>query len=211
MHLDPDDLPDIANLKRRTKALAMLDAIVCPEWEYRYYSYNSRWSFREEMASMRNGQGDEWFLLFDSAGAALKGLDHESPIARNAAFPEEIQRVVPPSFSSFLHEPAFSIDHASFCYWRGVSESAWSRVAHPDPVFANTEDGSETFLALLVTPPLFYQEFALDYYERELPLAAIEHIYANAPLSQELIRTLNPDLGLNDALESASEIAYPDG
>lgn len=59
MHLDPDDLPDIANLKRRTKALAMLEAIVCPEWEYRYYSYNSRWSSGEEMASMRNGQGDE--------------------------------------------------------------------------------------------------------------------------------------------------------
>lgn len=39
--LDPATLPDIATLRQRAKALAMLDAIVSPEWEYRYFSYNA--------------------------------------------------------------------------------------------------------------------------------------------------------------------------
>lgn len=36
-------LPDIANLIRISKAIAMLDAILCEEWEMRYYSFNSNW------------------------------------------------------------------------------------------------------------------------------------------------------------------------
>lgn len=206
MYIDPSELPDIPGLRQRTKALAMLDAIVCPEWEYRYYSYSARWAPGEEMASMRNGQGDEWFVLFDAAGAALKGLDHESSVAKEKDFPAAIQRTVPPAFSSFLKEPAFSMDRASFCYWRGLVDSAWNRVAHP-----GGEDGSEALLELLVAPPLFYQEFASDYYEMELPLAAISRIYAHAALDIDLVRALNNGLTLNDVRESALEIDYPCG
>ncbi len=48
-----------------------------PEWEYRYYSINSKWDEGEMMASMRNGSGDEYFILFDSHGAIMKGFDHD--------------------------------------------------------------------------------------------------------------------------------------
>jgi hypothetical protein len=53
----PESLPQIETLRRLTKSIAMLDAIICPEWEYRYYSYNSQWGDGEEMASTRNGCG----------------------------------------------------------------------------------------------------------------------------------------------------------
>jgi hypothetical protein len=43
-----------------------------PEWEYRYYLVDSLWG-REMVASMRNGSGDEYFILFDDHGAAIKG------------------------------------------------------------------------------------------------------------------------------------------
>ncbi|MFY9476433.1 MAG: hypothetical protein ACOZE7_02720 [Pseudomonadota bacterium] len=33
--MSPDLLPPIASLRRITQSLAMLDAILCPEWEYR--------------------------------------------------------------------------------------------------------------------------------------------------------------------------------
>jgi hypothetical protein len=36
----------------------MLDAIVCPEWEHRYYSFNANWAADEVMGSMRDGSGD---------------------------------------------------------------------------------------------------------------------------------------------------------
>jgi hypothetical protein len=52
-----DALPDISTLRRLTRSLAMLDAIMSPEWESRYYSFDSHWGPGELMASMRNGQG----------------------------------------------------------------------------------------------------------------------------------------------------------
>ncbi len=75
--MSPEPLPSIAEIRCITQSLAMLDAILCPEWEYRYYSFNSAWGPSEEMASMRNGSGDDWFLLLDATGAALKGFAHE--------------------------------------------------------------------------------------------------------------------------------------
>ncbi len=75
-------LPDIPVLRRLTQSLAMLDAINEPAWDDRYYSFDSQWGQDEQMASMRDGSGDEWFALFTTAGVALKGLAHESPMFR---------------------------------------------------------------------------------------------------------------------------------
>ena len=74
-------LPDIPTLRRLTQSLALLDAILSPDWQMRYYSFNSRWAQGQMMASMRDGSGDNWFLLFCQAGAILKGFAHESPMA----------------------------------------------------------------------------------------------------------------------------------
>lgn len=64
-------LPDVEGLRKLTQSLAMLDAIMSPEWEDRYYSFNSQWDAGEMMASMRNGSGDEYFILFGPHGARL--------------------------------------------------------------------------------------------------------------------------------------------
>ena len=61
-------------LKQLTRSLAILGALIQPEWEYRLYLFNSKWSAHEQMASMRNGQGDAWFCVFSSVGAP----DHNS-------------------------------------------------------------------------------------------------------------------------------------
>jgi hypothetical protein len=104
MQLDSKKLPVISELKLRAKALAMLDAIIAPDWEDRYYSYNRNWCAGEEMASMRNGSGDDWFILFGEFGAAIKGLDHESKIAGNSVLSKEVEHQLPKSFSSFYYE-----------------------------------------------------------------------------------------------------------
>lgn len=74
MQFDPTLLPDIESLRRRSQALAMLDAIVCPEWEGRYYSFNASWGETEAMGSMRNGSGDDWFILFSPLGRQSRAL-----------------------------------------------------------------------------------------------------------------------------------------
>jgi len=70
-------LPDVDGLRRTLQAMAMLDAILRPEWEFRYYSFNAAWAEGEQMGSMRNGSGDDFFAHFSSAGCWLKGFAHE--------------------------------------------------------------------------------------------------------------------------------------
>lgn len=41
------DLPDVPTLKRLLQSIAMLDAILKAEWEYRYYSFNEGGGMRE--------------------------------------------------------------------------------------------------------------------------------------------------------------------
>jgi len=57
-------LPYPNNLLKKTKSLAMLDAIYCQQWDLRYFSHNSKWGEKEEMSSMRSGEGDDYFILF---------------------------------------------------------------------------------------------------------------------------------------------------
>ena len=57
--MSPDLLPSIQEVRRIAQSLAMLDAILSPEWDDRYHSFNSAWGLNEEMASMRNGSGDD--------------------------------------------------------------------------------------------------------------------------------------------------------
>lgn len=207
--LEPAALPDIATLRQRAKALAMLDAIVCPEWEYRYFSYNASWFDGEEMASMRNGSGDEWFVHFGPFGAAIKGIAHESPLAGDSRLVEAVQRQVPPTFAAFLNEAAFSMDWLSYCYWRGPEDQGWQKVAAADIATDNLDDGSVDYLALLIEPASGYVAFVEWYYEQPVPLAAVQRIYEHTPLTAELVASLNPELEFAEAVASAAEVGYP--
>jgi hypothetical protein len=208
MPLDPKLLPDVPAIQQRARGLAMLEAIVCPEWEGRYYSYNCKWGVGEEMASMRNGQGDEWFLLIGTFGAGIKGLGHQSQLAGDAELLSEVRRCIPGTFASFLKEPAFSWDWMSFCYWRSPQDRVWSRVMHPRADHRSLEDGSAEFLSLLHEPPAAYVAFAEWYYECALPLAAVEAVYRNEPLTEHTVRALNPEVSLATITADAAEVGY---
>ncbi|MDB5960946.1 MAG: hypothetical protein JWP59_2240, partial [Massilia sp.] len=97
----------------------------------------------------------------------------------------------------------------SFCYWRGSHDDSWSRLAHPDARMQHRYDGSEDYLSILLAPASCYYEYAADYFECEVPLTSIEHLYAHAPLTASVVKSLNPQMTLGDALEAASAIGYP--
>lgn len=61
-------LPDIATVRDRSTALAMLDAALSTQWDCRYYSFDSRWSPGQEMASMRDGCGNDYAIVLSAAG-----------------------------------------------------------------------------------------------------------------------------------------------
>jgi hypothetical protein len=205
-------LPPINELIRISKAVAMLDAILSPEWDLRYYSFDSRWSSGEMMASMRNGSGDEYFILFNDQGAAIKGFDHEaimSPWNSDAGdiWPG-IYDGIPPAFSSFLNESAFSIEDVTFCIWRRHTDATWQcgPVTFPP---GEDPDGSKWMLEILGGDPKSYQRFAREYYEIDAALPVIEQVYALKPLTQNLVRALNRDITVDRLQSDAVEIGYP--
>lgn len=199
-------LPDIIGLKRLLQAMAMLDAIIEPEWEYRYYSFNAHWDLGEMMGSMRNGEGDDFFALFNTHGAFLKGLDHESEAAQVPS--DRLYQGLPPQFEPCMREPAFGPDTVSFCVWRLSDQHHWS-CTKLDLAATHDFDGSAHMLSMFDGVPETYQAWATEYYERDISLRSVTSVYAHHTLSDELVAALNPKLNVKLLQADIVEIGYP--
>ena len=91
---DYSALPPAADLQRICKALAVLDAINSPDWEYRYYSYNPDWAPDEAMLEMRDGEGDQMLVLNNTLCGEYEYGD--IVVARKESFSSEpiVKRVI---------------------------------------------------------------------------------------------------------------------
>jgi hypothetical protein len=83
-------LPDIPTLRRWLQSLAVLDATVCKRPDLRYFAFDATWSETEQIASMSNGSGDEYAIVFGPVGAYVRGFDHESEMSPWARTPMAI-------------------------------------------------------------------------------------------------------------------------
>jgi hypothetical protein len=222
---DLSGLPDVDALKRLMQSMAMLDAILSPEWQYRFYSFNPKWAGSEQMGSMRNGSGDDLSALFTRDGCFLKGFAHEAPMTPYA---KRTRRVwpgvldsVPSVFASGLNEPAFGMENTTFCIWRQYSDNCWQvgDIKFPktkldfkgDPI---DPDGSGYLLSPYDGKPETYLEWASWYFSRAeggLTLDHVRHVYAQKPLTTKLVKEINPELTLADLKADIAEIGYPQG
>ncbi|MFJ6619770.1 hypothetical protein ACIQOW_19610 [Kitasatospora sp. NPDC091335] len=210
-------LPSIADLRNLCRSLAMLDAILSPDWEDRYHSFNAAWADGEEMASMRNGTGDEYSIVFSVAGAYIRGFDHEAPMSPcdndGEPWPGVIDEV-PEVFKPFVEEPAFTdeddVPVVTACLWREATDDGWRHGVIGFPAGCSDPDGTTGLFGLLVDrSPEAFQRFAEDYYEVPADLEAVRDVYALRPLSQKLVSSLNPEVTLADLAEDIAEIGYP--
>ncbi|MFG2123831.1 hypothetical protein [Streptomyces sp. NPDC048710] len=212
-------LPQISVVRDRSRAMAMVDAIMSPAWDSRFYSFNSRWSPTEEMASMRDGCGNDYSIVFAPAGAYGRGFDHESPmspyrLATPAPWPGLFDEV-PEVFLPQVTEPAFSeVDgtpRATVCFWRERSDTGWKCGAVKALPEGVEDDGGAEWLfdVLLDGRPEAYQHFAEEYYEVAVSLEAVRHVYALRPLTQSVVSSLNPDVDLASLDEDMAQIGYP--
>jgi hypothetical protein len=222
-------LPDIDAVRDRSRALAMLDAILCPDWESRYYSFDATWAPGEQLASMRDGSGGDYSIVFSAAGAFVRCFDHESqmsPYATGGALWPGLVESVPEAFATYVTEPAFSTEpipgggdvlRATACLWRETGDGGWHS---GDIVFpADTADGEDDnadpdgadwLLDLLTDPsPTGYVQFAEEYFEVQLDVQAVRLLYALTPLTEALVQWLNPQRSLADLTEDIAEIGYP--
>jgi hypothetical protein len=205
-------LPSIPELIRRTKALAALDLIMSPDWDMRYYSFNSTWSASQQMASMRDGCGDEWWMVFHADGwTALKGLGHESPAWSEGgdSLSIALQQTFPSELAEFSHEPAFRWDSTSFAAFclPAHRDWVWSK---PLTQFSKLDGGEDELLALLSGSPQDYADFASQYYEADVPVKIVQQVFSLSPITEDVVLALNPDADFS-AIEAElfEEIAYP--
>jgi hypothetical protein len=208
-------LPDVTRLRASFQSMAMLDAIIMPEWQFRYYSFQAALSPDDNIVigSMRNGSGDDLHAIFGRAGCLIRGFAHEyemSPYAENppTVFPG-VMDDVPAEFADCLAatHPNWWRD-ITFCIWRSHSDSRWHHgqitfPEHPDP------DGSAFLLAAYDGRAETYHSWAEDYYEpRKFSLAAVRWVFAHRPVNDEIVRELNPEQSHGNLAEEIRQIGY---
>jgi hypothetical protein len=207
--MNPEKLPEPSTLKNICQSIAVLDALICPEWEMRYFSFDAKWSKNEQMASMRNGEGDDYFILFSSSQTAIKGCLGESDLSGNPAFYSNIEKELGGLFRSFFDEPAFSMDEASFVYFYDVKNTKWKKVGQSSSEYAEHEDGSDELLQWIIGGADFYQQWAKEYYEEDIDPIIVKKVFNHQRLTEEEIKTVNPELELKAFFDDLQEIGYP--
>ncbi|MEU1122209.1 hypothetical protein ABZ371_01115 [Streptomyces sp. NPDC005899] len=211
-------LPSIADLRNLCRSLAVLNAILSPDREGRYYSFDTGWADGEELASMRNGSGDEYSIVFSAAGAYVRGFDHEAPMSPYANDGEPWPGVideVPGIFKPFVEEPAFTdeddVPVVTACLWRAATDDRWRHGVIDFPAGCSDPDGASGLFELLVDrSPEAFQRFAEDYYEVPVDLEAVRDVYALRPLSRKLVSSLNSQLTFSDLAEDIADVGYPE-
>jgi hypothetical protein len=68
-------LPGIDTLRDRCRTLALLDAILDSS---DFHGFSAQWGPGEQLASMDNGSGDAYSIVFGPVGVFIRGFAHES-------------------------------------------------------------------------------------------------------------------------------------
>jgi len=139
----------------------MLDAIMSPEREYRYFSFDSESGPDQSLASMDNGSGDEYSITFTGSGVFLRSFTHEAPLSPWVQDPPAlwpgILAGLPAELTALAREPAFAPDDSvpaiTVALWRQPGDGQWhyGRISYP-PVRENQYsdfDGSDALFAQL--------------------------------------------------------------
>ena len=169
---------------------------------------------------MRDGSGNDCFIVFTPDGAFIKGFDHESAMAPGHSSPAQLWPGlidgVPDVFTEFLSEPALADPDgdfsATYCLWRRIDDAAWQTgpVSFVGLEGRDDPDGAHQFLDLLTDPtPRSYLDFARSYFEVELAPAAVAHVLDLRPLTDEVVARLNPDVALADLTAELATAGYP--
>ena len=210
------ELPAVGVLRQRCQALALLDAIIDAD----YYDYTRSWG-DGQAASMTDGSGDEYTIVFTAAGGVfIRGLYHDSPmLSKHDGLWPGLLDGLPDEFRRQVDEPAFvgpdDTFDATFVLWRSAGDDAWHAGRDIDfsPAdFDETDPDGSWLLDILVDEIAEqYLEYAEEIFEVTPDLDAVEHVVAFRPLTDEVILAISPDADPARIRDRAAEIGYPLG
>jgi hypothetical protein len=215
---DLTQLPGVEQLRAAFQSMAMLDAIIEPEWQYRYYSFEVGPGPHTScsIGSMRNGSGDDLHAIFGLAGCLVRGFAHEYEMSPYAEDPPRVYpgilEDVPPEFADHLATLHSDWWHdITFCIWRRQSDSGWhhGRIDFPE---LPDPDGSEMLLSAYDGRPETYRAWAERYYSQpgKINIDMVRWVFDHRPLTEAVVRALNADRSLADLTEELAQIGYPD-
>lgn len=198
-------LPDRISLEHICTSISVLDAIISQEWQYRYYSFNSKWDTNERCLQMRNGSGDEMHILFRQDGCAINGFAHEYEQQDKS----KLTTGLPAIFNDFIFgEPVNSIG-TTFCLW--TTELQDWQIGQLE----SFDDNSEEMLRIFDGEPQTYVDWATDYFEESykesgITLNTVTEIYSGKALTKEMVLSIVDGLEDWEQLEKdLAEINYP--
>lgn len=189
-------LPTISEVYGISQSLAVLDAILMPEWEYRYFSFNNSWNDHQAMASMKDAGGSHYYLLFDSKSNTCLGKVFDNSIRlMDGSMVQDIAELTP-----FLNEPAFENDVATFYFYNICNNLNWQSIPFSNDL---------PFLGFIKNKEKAYIDWAKDYYEIEIAKEPIIDIFNHQPITDKMVKTLNSGCSLLDLKSELDEIGYP--
>lgn len=195
-------IPICETFRRRNQALAVLDAIVSPDWTYRYYSFDSHWPNSLGMGSMRDGSGNYWYEVSKNNDCALVLCDIEIAKSENYNVLSCLDNIND-SFRLLLSDPAFQISEATQLLFSSNSEE-W---------LACEEKYTERYEFLLRHIIHWHAEdyvhWAAEYYESDLNIEWVEKIYRFESLTREIASAINPNIDLDPLADEVKTIGYP--
>ncbi|MEU5943245.1 hypothetical protein ABZ807_29705 [Micromonospora sp. NPDC047548] len=167
---------------------------------------------------MRNGSGEEHDIVLTADGAFIRGVYHDSPMHNHTGgqlWPGLLEGL-PEQFAPLVHEPTFCHEDgtldATFVLWRRSGDDRWHAGDGIDLSPADDEesdpDGAWLLDILCDGAAEEYLEHAWSVYEVELDRTVVEQILALQPLTDEVIRALNPQKRLADLRERAAKLDY---
>lgn len=194
------DLPKIEDIINISKSIAMIEAILMPEWEFRYFSFNKNWDNNQYMASLRDGEGSHYYILFNINNNIIDCLgkiyDKDSLVDKN------IQSIIKgmENFKLFLDEVAFENNEATLYFSFNHFKNVWESIPFEKNV---------PFLGIFKYKEEVYVPWAEQYYETDIDKKTIREIFEFKPLTQKMVSKLNKKLSIKDVLEDINEIGYP--
>jgi hypothetical protein len=198
-------LPNKQNFQNLCKAISVLDAIICPEWEFRYYSYNSKWGEGEEFCEMRDGSGDLMNILFLENKCIISGFAHELQNNKKS----EVTANLPEVYHEFIFGEPVTSNGTSFCLWINENNN-WETGNISD-----YNDNSEEMLTIFDGNPQTYIDWASEYFEDSysatgIPFKTVKEIYDGKILTKEMVLSIVEEVEDWKLLEEdLKEINYP--
>lgn len=166
-------------IKKRMKAMAIIDIILSPEWEYRCFMYDKKWYLDndEEMASIKNNHGDCVYILFLKNNIIGKTVSDDSSLKVKELSKNNRNN----DLKYFISEPAFITEYYDYFFTVSDFDIKILYGEKKDSLFDMVIDVEKYF------------NWLLEYYEIQIDKKIILELIEKLEINEKIALAVNPE------------------